>query len=171
MRTIGQLAASITVAALTLAGCSGDAITSNGDNSFEAVAIEASAKAARPWKGDCELEAVFTGANTLLITGVCQIAHMGRATLVQNQTIDWSDGTFEHVAVYTAANGDQLQLTGSGSTVPKPDGSGLFITGTENVDGGTGRFAGATGTVAINGENFLGPVLRGIYHLDGRVTY
>lgn len=82
--------------------------------------------------------------------------HVGRYTIVNSHCVDLStgaltDGTF----IKTAANGDRLFGTYSGSSaiVQPPAPIGIFsVTGTLSFTGGTGRFAGATGTATMNGS-------------------
>jgi len=62
-----------------------------------------------------------------------------------------TDGTF----IKTAANGDQIFGTYTGSTtiIQPPAPIGIFgVTGTLSFTGGTGRFAGATGSASMNGS-------------------
>ena len=73
-------------------------------------------------------------------------------------------------AVFTAANGDQLVTTFSGmATFPDQNGI-LTFDGTDTVTGGTGRFAGASGsfTRATRVNVFLGT---GELVLDGTLSY
>lgn len=52
---------------------------------------------------------------------------------------------------HTAANGDQLHIAGTGLLVQSlVDGSGGFA-GSGTIEGGTGRFAGATGSFTVRG--------------------
>jgi len=74
-----------------------------------------------------------------------------------------TDGTF----IKTAANGDLIFGTYSGSStvIQPPAPIGIFsVTGTLSFTGGTGRFAGATGTATMNGS------LRGDFSQPGVPT-
>lgn len=75
-------------------------------------------------------------------------AHLGRFTMVASETVDTdsmtvSDGTF----TMTAANGDTVSGTYSGTI--QPGLTGYLVCGP--ITGGTGRFAGATGTIVFDG--------------------
>jgi endonuclease/exonuclease/phosphatase family metal-dependent hydrolase len=84
------------------------------------------------------------------------------------QTIAFSGST-----TYTAPNGDQLYTTHTGIATPTPDGLGVTLAGTETAAGGTGRFAGASGSAAITGTSFLaGPNAgTGSYDLLGTISF
>lgn len=74
-----------------------------------------------------------------------------------------SDFTIEQT--YTAANGDELLVSGQGILVQSlTDGSAGFVGG-GTLDGGTGRFEGATGVFDIEG-------IRGAFaHFDGWIVF
>ncbi len=172
MRTIRSLAAPATFIAFTLAGCSGDRVTGSPSHSLQPHGLSASTTIERPWKGDCNVDAVFTSPTTLLITGTCQLAHLGRTSVVAYQTIvPGPTIAYTNTAIYTAANGDQLRTTNVGTASPSP--TGLSLSGTETAVGGTGRFEGASGTATLTGAvRFTGPVTTtGSYSLSGRLDY
>jgi len=60
-----------------------------------------------------------------------------------------------------------------GIATPTPDGLGVSLAGTETAVGGTGRFAGASGSAAITGLSFLsGPKAgTGSYDLLGTLSF
>jgi hypothetical protein len=132
----------------------------------------ASATAERPWKGQCDVEATITGPTTFLISGTCQLAHLGRATVVTDETIDWATGSFTNTSTYTAANGDVLYTAGSGVAAFGANGAGN-LTGTWTAAGGTGQFSGATGAAAYaESVQVTGPASAlGRYVLDGSLSY
>jgi hypothetical protein len=73
-------------------------------------------------------------------------------------------------ATYSAANGDKIFTTGNGYVEePGADGS-LRLTGDATVTGGTGRFAGATGTweIIATGNMFLP---QGTLTIKGTITF
>ncbi|MEO8576041.1 MAG: hypothetical protein ABI556_05040, partial [Gemmatimonadales bacterium] len=86
MKSIRNLATFVSVAALPLMACSGDRITDTND-SLPPLSVSASVGTDRPLQGTCDAEAVFTSTNTLLITGSCQLAHLGRTALVATETV------------------------------------------------------------------------------------
>ena len=81
--------------------------------------------------------------------------HVGKYTIVNSHCVDpatgvLSDGSFTK----TAANGDQLFGTyvGNSTVIQAPAPVGIFgVTGTLTYTGGTGRFAGTTGTATMQG--------------------
>jgi hypothetical protein len=105
-------------------------------------------------------------------TGACQISHLGTAALHNSGTIDFTvrpaigRGSF----TLTAANGDRLEGIEETGFL-EPDAAGLFgFTGTRVVSGGTGRFAGAHGSLAVSGSgsNVTGTTDQS---LSGRLTF
>ncbi len=173
MRAAHYLAASATLAAITLAGCSSDLVTSS---LLQPGSISSSVSADRPLTGECTVNAVFTGPANLTITGWCQLTHLGSATVTEYQTIVPRELTpwiidYTNIATYTSSNGDELHTTNVG--VATAGAEGLTLTGVETVVGGTGRFANASGTAMLSGAvHFTGPAsTTGTYSLNGRLNY
>ena len=158
------------VAAVVLAACS---------ESSEPTASQPSYAVSRPAGGSC------TGHSTVLppepgqpanvvrrhIDVVCQFLHMGhtigsiedRATLTATGPLITSTGT------YTAANGDQLFTTFTGTGTLPVDGI-VSYSGTETVTGGTGRFAGATGSYVREGTVNVA-TSTGVFEISGTLSY
>lgn len=171
MRTIQLVAVSATLMALTLTGCSTADITASDAVSPAQSRLSKSKGVERPWKGDCIVYAQITSATTLTFAGTCQLAHMGRTSVVAYQTITAvpSGFTFTNTATYTAANGDELHtITTDGTATPSA--TGLTLAGTETAVGGTGRFVNASGTATMTGTVRFDTGI-GAYRLDGRLTY
>ena len=175
MRSLRNLATAATVIAFTLTGCSGDRMTGTPDRLLQPRAPSASTSAERPWKAKCDVEAVFTSATTLVITGTCQFAHLGRTTVLEYQTIEAPEANgiiaFTNTATYTAANGDELRTSTIGAAAPTV--GGVSLSGINTAVGGTGRFANASGTAALAGTvRFTGPTSAvATYRLDGHLSY
>jgi hypothetical protein len=126
---------------------------------FAAGAGGANAASQTPFSSS--LTGVVTGTAcaplTICVTGTLRgtATHLGLAVLTKNATIHLSftpcdDGglfsTYTEDATLTAANGDTLTLSGSGTGCAA---NGRAIASGElTVTGGTGRFAGATGSLA-----------------------
>lgn len=108
--------------------------------------------AARPFKGQCDVDAVFETETQLRITGRCLLTHLGVATIEITQSI--SPGVdaipFVNEATYTAANGDKLYSSTIGTATPNT--FGLALTGNETFTGGTGRFVNARGESRLTGQ-------------------
>lgn len=128
----------------------------------------------RPFSGDCILEGQFIGPVTQVVTGTCQLTHLGRSTVTFIETVNFATGTFESHPVFVAANGDELHLHLTGVATPAFVNGipvGLTLLGAADTEGGTGRFAGATGTIAQSGVVRFGAPNTATYHLEGRLTY
>ena len=171
MRKTHRITLSLSIVALSVAGCSDDAIVA--PRSIAVNDISSSSSVVRPWKGVCDVDAVFTSQTTLLITGTCELAHLGRTTMVAYQTIEpgASGIAYTNTTTYTAANGDELRTTNVG--VASPTASGLSLSGTETAVGGTGAFTSASGTAHLQGAvAFTGPSsTTGSYELSGLLQY
>ena len=89
------------------------------------------------------------------LTGGGTATHVGKYTIVNSHCVDLATGALTGgTFVKTAANGDRIFGTYSGSSaIIQPPPIGIFsVTGTLHFTGGTGRFAGATGTASMNGS-------------------
>jgi hypothetical protein len=85
------------------------------------------------------------------ITGTGEATHIGKASFVAIPVITFTvppPFPLSGTQITTTADGDELFASFVGhSTPPDPNGT-TYITTTHTVTGGTGRFAGATGTLA-----------------------
>ena len=144
--------------ALALAACGPD--TSTGPRPPSAPALApgggggtASRRATElPFRGT--LDAHETGqfqpaTNTVLLhlVGTGTATHLGRYTLVADFTLTPATGTAVGSMTLTAANGDVLSATFTGQGVPTGGISAIVETAT--ITGGTGRFAGVTGSFVL----------------------
>ena len=77
-------------------------------------------------------------------TGICQLTHLGRTKFYGEQDINFMAGTQSGWRTLTAANGDELYLTHTGTSMLSGPGLVSFVA-QMTIVGGTGRFAGATG--------------------------
>lgn len=128
----------------------------------------------RPWSGECRFAAERLSPTLIRITGECELAHLGRATFINLQTLVPGPVTqFTNATTYTAANGDQLHTTATGTATPAADFSRRTLAATETPVGGTGRFERASGEAALTGTTFLtGPAAgTGFYELSGTLTF
>ena len=117
----------------------------------------------------------FVDPTHLAIRGTYQFAHIGRVsfTIQQELTFFGQVITYSGTTTYTAPNGDEFYTTHVGIATPTPDGLGVSLAGTETAVGGTGRFAGASGSATITGLSFLsGPKAgTGSYDLLGTLSF
>src|SRR5687768_8086564 len=162
-----------------LAGCA-DAPTAASRGAELRVSRAAGAAVERPWTGRCDVETVATefgstGPTRFHQEGTCQLAHLGRTTVETEETVvpGMIPRTIAVTSTFIAANGDRLYTTGivRGSAVA-PDGS-VTIAGTYTAVGGTGRFAGASGTAAFAETARINPPAPtvGTYTLEGWLAY
>ena len=106
-----------------------------------------------PFKGRLEGAATITPLTppfvSVLIKGAGNATHLGRFTVeiphVVNSATRTSTGTYE----FTAANGDTLTADFTGASSPTVTPGVLSIVDTATITGGTGRFAGATGSFTV----------------------
>lgn len=135
------------------------------------------AVATRPAGGECHttfVPADFTfPLLTIRIDGVCQLRHLGRATMQATQIINVTDGLFTNTTTYTAANGDELRTTFAGVPTSAPGSVEVTFQGEELFVGGSGRFIGATGSTSVEGSATIAPDQSGVgeYRMHGSITY
>jgi hypothetical protein len=125
--------------------------------------------------GHCITAVTVTGGDatsiTLGITGTCDLAQLGHTTMAATQTVSTVNGSIVNSTTYTAANGDKLESGFVGQTTSAP-GADVVFTGTETYKSGTGRFAGVSGSSALNGTAVLvGASGTGQYTTTGKFTY
>lgn len=142
-----------TLLVLVLTACAQDAPTDLLAPDGASLARSASAST-RTMHIHGSLEAFETGTPTpgspILIRhleGTGTASHLGRFTMVGTITLNLATASGTGTGVYTAANGDELQVTSTGQAVL----AGGIATVTEHVTvtGGTGRFADATGALVV----------------------
>jgi hypothetical protein len=158
--------------ALSMA-CTGEGPTGPAQTAFK---IATSAVATRPAGGHCDAVISNFAINFPTITfdldGVCQLQHLGRSALSASETVvlvgpSFSSGVITRTGSYTAANGDVLNFTFSGTSTLSA--TGVVFSGTETYLGGTGRFAGVSGSTAQQGTT--DGVAAGQYTLNGSIIY
>lgn len=99
-------------------------------------------------------EPVAPGSEVFSVTTTSsgQITHLGKATLTTHDTTIFTSSTtfmvLDGTATFTAANGDQIFFTYSGSAVVA--GGKSMDTLSYLVTGGTGRFTHATGSGTVH---------------------
>jgi hypothetical protein len=82
-------------------------------------------------------------------TGTGKATHLGRYSMTSPHFSHFLTGLAEGEQLFTAANGDRLTASFSGYFTPNPAG---FLTADleATITGGTGRFAGATGSYTFS---------------------
>lgn len=153
------------VAGLILTGCAGDDLTGASPASRAEETRAASSLAGehatkknsqeRPFKGIY----VVPGENITVtpsplcpagyglveFTGSGQASHLGRFVGAQSHCQNAAGDIVQIDATLTAANGDQVFAVGTGQVVDNGDGTST-VTASYTITGGTGRFAGASGS-------------------------
>jgi hypothetical protein len=99
--------------------------------------------------GDVTVTPVAPPVFAVLVDGTGNAAHLGQFTVSVPHLVDRSTriaaGTYE----FTAANGDTLTADFTGVSAPSDVPGVLYIVETATITGGTGRFAGATGSFTV----------------------
>lgn len=129
-------------------------------------------KRAVPFKADFELTSAVThedGATVIFTTGTGEGTHIGRSSYVCNARLDATG--YNDILVLTAADGSEIHAVGNGPG-PVIDFTTLdyIITYQSSITGGTGRFAGATGSLTIVGHGNLNSPA-GTATLTGTISY
>ena len=98
----------------------------------------------RPFRGS------FTGSG-FDFSG--EFSHLGRFAAHISKFEPTPTGTLLEEWTATAANGDTIKVSGESTVTGFDPQTGLYtFSGTRTIEGGTGRFAGATGTFRAVGE-------------------
>jgi hypothetical protein len=82
-------------------------------------------------------------------TATGNATHVGRYAATYEEQVDLLTGSSVGTITVVAANGDVIFATQTGQGVPTPDPNIASIVEVSTITGGTGRFAGATGTFTI----------------------
>jgi hypothetical protein len=167
------------VAIPLLAACSDNNLTAPNAATLASLTPAAShgADHERPFGGRCDTEFTISpplagdATNVLRfhIEYVCELKHLGRTTAVAEQIVVLgAPSTASNTTVYTAANGDQLFVSWTGTaTSSGPDAT---FSGPETITGGTGRFAGATGSTWLSGTASFA-TMTGQFTSVGTISY
>jgi hypothetical protein len=113
---------------------------------------------------------------TTITTGTGQATHMGRTTWYSEHCLGEDDQLLDSELVLTAANGDEVHVTYTGTCPALGEvGDTFTCSGTSVVEGGTGRFANATGNLewsaAIVFEGFGDFSWPGRWEWTGTIRY
>ncbi len=113
-----------------------------------------------PFKGSLEglvtitpLEAPFA---FVLIEGTGNATQLGHFTVEIAHIVNFATATAVGTFEFTAANGDALTAVFTGQAGPSENPDIVSIVETASITGGTGRFAGATGSFTV--ERLFDPV-------------
>jgi hypothetical protein len=141
-----------------VAGCTGDAPTALSTRGGATARATANASAL-PFHGTVDSAshvAVYDfGTNTAFIhlVGAGTATHLGRYTLVTDYELSLLTLAGSERMTLTAANGDVLTAEGTAQGAPSEDGQSVSSLESLTITGGTGRFAGATGSFILRQVN------------------
>ena len=136
----------------------------------------------RPHRGTCStvvtpLSAPGVFPQELLIDSDCRLTHLGHTSGQTTQTVVPAGPPgatipllITNTTVYRAANGDELQMSFLGTGQLDPATGEVTFVGTETYQGGTGRFANATGSATAQGSASVITNL-GSFTTQGRLAY
>ncbi len=91
------------------------------------------------------------GSLEVVISGTGRATQLGAYMYTANECFDPLSGTFGGAPTLTAANGDTIVGTYAGQVFATTDPDIITYEEGLAITGGTGRFAGATGSLHING--------------------
>ena len=131
MKTIGSLAAMFLIALFASPAVASDQVPFKG--SLTAV----------------EIDVVQGGTLVVDGSGTGNAAQLGRFTMTYDVQVDLATGSSFGTATFVAANGDSFTTTIVGQGTPTSDPTIAMIVEIETITGGTGRFAGATGSFTL----------------------
>jgi hypothetical protein len=117
-----------------------------------AVAGSALAAVEVPFKGDVKADETYDINYPIMLvntTGGGTASHLGRFTVTWEFTVNLEDVTGIGSAHFVAANGDSLYTTSTATAEVDVTPGVNRVTETHTVTGGTGRFAGASGTFTL----------------------
>ena len=150
------------LSAALLAGCADAPPTEPSSTAPAGASRLASAVHERPFGGRCETTITLLpplpgdpgNLQRMHIDYVCRLRHLGRTTASAEQVVTATGPTTQvasNTTVYTAANGDQLFATWTGTSTLDPATLTVAFSGPETYTGGTGRFADASGSAFVSG--------------------
>jgi hypothetical protein len=106
-----------------------------------------------PFKGALEATEIYGNSLTTMsvsASGSGNASQIGQFTIRYQSEINLLDFSVVETAQFMGSNGDSLQARGTGQTAENRTPGMLNLVEIYTVTGGTGRFAGASGTVTLN---------------------
>jgi hypothetical protein len=85
-------------------------------------------------------------------SGTGNATHLGRYTVSFEAVVNLETLMGVGTMSFVAANGDSIFTTFNGQATPTPDPNIFLVVELETITGGTGRFAGATGSFTLERE-------------------
>lgn len=109
-----------------------------------------------------------TNIGHIYLVGTGTATHLGRYTVESDIAVSLATLAGTERMTLTAANGDVLIAEGPVQGMPSADGMTLTALYSATITGGTGRFAGATGSFTLTRVN-LAPDRRSSASFDGTI--
>jgi hypothetical protein len=97
-------------------------------------------------EGDVTISPLAPPVLSVLVEATGKATHLGKFTLEIPHLVNAGKGTAAGSYEFTAADGDTLTADFAGKATPTATPGVLYIVETATITGGTGRFAGATGS-------------------------
>jgi hypothetical protein len=121
--------------------------------SILAIAGPLAATEATPFRGSYEGSFTVTSATPPFIDafleGAGHATHLGRFTVTEPHHVNLETATGTGTFTFVAANGDTMTADVNAEAFPTDDPDVLLIVEHATITGGTGRFAGATGSFTV----------------------
>ncbi len=149
---------------------------------FSIAAAAFAASPERPYRGSCStvvtpLTAPGVFPQELRIDYDCTLTHLGRTTGIAMQVVTPISqsgaivtASIENETTYKSANGDTLNASFAGTALINVQSGQVRFIGTETFEGGSGRFADATGSADLEGTASIFTNL-GFFTTSGRLAY
>jgi hypothetical protein len=149
---------------------------------FSITATALAASPERPYGGRCStvitpLTAPGVFPQELRIDYDCTLAHLGRTSAVVmqivtpiNQSGAVVTAVIENETIYTAANGDALNASFTGTALINIQTGEVRFIGTETFEGGSGRFTDASGSADLEGTASIFTNV-GFFTTKGLISY
>jgi hypothetical protein len=170
-----QRTALLAIAAVAVAACSANSPFPTESGYSPATKNAAAQQATRPMSGSCMLQFdpppfPLPAIHHQTDAGTCNLTHLGNTAIYGEQDINFAAGTQSGWRTLTAANGDELHATHTGTSwLVRPGVVGF--TAIMTLSGGTGRFANASGEMTMQGEATLATNTTVVRVVSGSITY
>lgn len=163
----------LTLLTIALIGCTDHLPTALSDSVRTGGVRSLANRVALPFRGteDASHTSSYdpqTNTGHIHLVGTGTATHLGRYTVVSDIAVDPATLAGTERMTLTAANGDVLTAEAIVQGMPSGDGVTLNALISATITGGTGRFAGATGSFVLRRVN-LAPDRRSSGSFDGTI--
>jgi hypothetical protein len=175
------LTPAVLASAFALACADSPPTSPSADQAADDAGTAFAATPARPFRGACTFTSTLLPAepgqppNVVRFRQdeVCHLTHLGLTTAITEEVVTFTETglVFVTTVTYTAANGDQLFTTQTGTATPPDENGVIHFSGTETVTGGTGRFADASGSFSFVGTVTPATLTGQVEFISGTLSY